>query len=159
MESLSKEYKAPPLKSSEKISEDLKKESFKDVPIYGSGEYATWFMPTRLEQLLDLKQQYPKAKLVSGNTEIGIEQRFLKAEYPYLISPTRVKELNELSCNKNGLKIGAATSLSDINNFLHNLYEKDKKGGSVETPIQRGVRGKFFIESFFFLRFFFFKKL
>lgn len=52
-----------------------------------------WFRPTSLAQLLDLKKQYPSAKMVGGNTEVGIETRFKNLLYPVLIATTHVPEL------------------------------------------------------------------
>ena len=54
--------------------------------------------PTSLAALLALKQQHPEAKLVVGNTEVGIEMKFKAASYPVLIGTTHVPELNEASC-------------------------------------------------------------
>lgn len=51
--------------------------------------------PTSLAALLALKQQHPDAKLVVGNTEVGIEMKFKAASYPVLIGTTHVPELNE----------------------------------------------------------------
>lgn len=36
------------------------------------GERVTWYRPTSLSKLLELKATYPDAKLVIGNTEIGM---------------------------------------------------------------------------------------
>lgn len=35
------------------------------------GPRVTWYRPTKLEELLDLKAKFPSAKIVNGNTEIG----------------------------------------------------------------------------------------
>lgn len=35
------------------------------------GPRATWYRPTSFDELLSLKEQYPKAKLINGNTEVG----------------------------------------------------------------------------------------
>ena len=46
----------------------------KDVPrkqLRFEGERVTWIQASTLKELLDLKAQYPEAKLVVGNTEIG----------------------------------------------------------------------------------------
>jgi xanthine dehydrogenase/oxidase len=52
-----------------------------------------WYRPTNLNQLLDLKVRYPHAKLVGGNTEVGIETRFKNLHYPVLLAVTHVPEL------------------------------------------------------------------
>lgn len=36
------------------------------------GKRATWYRPTRFEELLYLKSKYPEARIVGGNTEIGM---------------------------------------------------------------------------------------
>jgi xanthine dehydrogenase iron-sulfur cluster and FAD-binding subunit A len=35
------------------------------------GRRATWYRPTKLEDLLFLKSEYPEARIVVGNTEVG----------------------------------------------------------------------------------------
>lgn len=35
------------------------------------GERVMWIQPTTLNELVALKSQYPNAKLVVGNTEVG----------------------------------------------------------------------------------------
>lgn len=50
-----------------------------------------WYSPTKLDGLLKLKQQFPQAKVVLGNTEVGIEQRILRREYPVVICPSNVE--------------------------------------------------------------------
>ena len=39
------------------------------------GKRATWYRPTKFEDLLHLKSKYPEARIVGGNTEIGMLQR------------------------------------------------------------------------------------
>lgn len=53
--------------------------------------------PTSLASLLQLKKSYPEAKLVVGNTEVGIEMKFKNAQYPVLIGATHVPQLNKVS--------------------------------------------------------------
>lgn len=36
------------------------------------GERVTWYRPTSLSKLLELKSTHPDARLVIGNTEIGM---------------------------------------------------------------------------------------
>ena len=50
----------------------------------------TWLRPTALEDLLHLKKKFPDAKLVVGNTELGVEIKFKKCFYPVMIQPTKV---------------------------------------------------------------------
>ena len=52
--------------------------------------------PTTMEELLAIKAKHNDAKLVVGNTEVGIEMKFKVMAYPVLIGATHVPELNRL---------------------------------------------------------------
>uniref|UniRef100_A0A5B7CCF3 xanthine dehydrogenase n=1 Tax=Davidia involucrata TaxID=16924 RepID=A0A5B7CCF3_DAVIN len=73
-----------------------------------------WYRPLGLQHVLDLKARYPAAKLVVGNTEIGIEMRLKRIQYQVLISVAHIPELNKLSVKDDGLEIGAAVRLSEL---------------------------------------------
>ena len=49
-----------------------------------------------MEGLLQLKAEYPDARLVVGNTEVGIEMKFKDARYPVLVAVTHIPELNSM---------------------------------------------------------------
>ena len=38
------------------------------------GSRVTWYRPTNLQQLLDIKRAHPDCKIVIGNTELGLSQ-------------------------------------------------------------------------------------
>ncbi|XP_062084036.1 xanthine dehydrogenase 1-like [Humulus lupulus] len=73
-----------------------------------------WFRPLRLQHLLDLKAMFPDAKILVGNTEVGIEMRLKRIQYQILICVTHVPELNTLNVTDNGIEIGAAVRLSEL---------------------------------------------
>ncbi|KAL6770287.1 XDH1 [Auxenochlorella protothecoides x Auxenochlorella symbiontica] len=78
------------------------------------GPQAAWFRPTTLDRLLELKKEYPHAKLVIGNTEVGIELKFKHAAYPVLIGVTHVAEMNELTPGEKGVTVGASVTLTRL---------------------------------------------
>ncbi|XP_073502611.1 aldehyde oxidase 1-like isoform X2 [Phyllobates terribilis] len=82
------------------------------------GERITWYSPSNLEELLEVKYKFPKAPLVVGNTNIGIQMKFDGVIYPVIISPLRITELHIVSANDQGLLIGAAVSLSQVKQIL-----------------------------------------
>ena len=50
-----------------------------------------WFRPSSLDELLKLKFKYREsAKIVVGNTELGVEMRAKRSLYPVMIQPTKV---------------------------------------------------------------------
>nr|QEO19119.1 rosy [Mesovelia mulsanti] len=82
------------------------------------GRSVTWYRPTSLKTLLNLKKTYPSAKIINGNTEIGVEVKFKNCSYPILINPSKIKELTSVQVVGNGVKIGAAVTLTDMETFL-----------------------------------------
>ncbi|PSR86829.1 Xanthine dehydrogenase [Actinidia chinensis var. chinensis] len=73
-----------------------------------------WYRPLQLQHVLDLKARHPDAKLVVGNTEIGIEMRLKGFQYQVLVCVACVPELNKLGVKDDGLEIGAAVRLSEL---------------------------------------------
>ncbi|XP_027342144.1 xanthine dehydrogenase 1-like isoform X5 [Abrus precatorius] len=90
------------------------------LTLTGSGGLM-WYRPLTLQHVLDLKAKYPDAKLLVGNTEVGIEMRLKRMQYRVLISVMHVPELNILDAKDDGLEIGAAVRLSDLLNFFRKV--------------------------------------
>ncbi|KAM6945776.1 xanthine dehydrogenase/oxidase [Aplochiton taeniatus] len=76
------------------------------------GERVLWIQPGSLHELLDLKARHPNAKLVVGNTEIGIEMKFKNLLYPVILAPAYIPELNRVQHSEEGIVFGASCSLS-----------------------------------------------
>ncbi|KAK2567725.1 Xanthine dehydrogenase/oxidase [Acropora cervicornis] len=93
-------------------------DSGKPKSLYVKGDLVTWIRPTLLDELLELKMRHPKAKLVIGNTEIGIEMKFKNQNYPILIAPTHIPELNAVEKTSDGIRFGASVTLSTIEDVL-----------------------------------------
>nr|XP_039266877.1 xanthine dehydrogenase/oxidase-like isoform X2 [Styela clava] len=88
------------------------------------GNNVTWHQPTSLRESLTIKKQHPEARIVVGNTEVGIEMHIKGRTYTHLISPVNVKELNNMMESDEGVSIGAACSLTDVEQFLKAIIEK-----------------------------------
>ncbi|CAH2255899.1 xanthine dehydrogenase oxidase [Pelobates cultripes] len=86
--------------------------------VYFKGDGVTWYQPSNLSELLALKSKYPEAKLVVGNTEVGIEVKFKNMQYPVIIAPGWVKELNTIEYTQEGIYFGAACSLTTMGDTL-----------------------------------------
>jgi xanthine dehydrogenase/oxidase len=99
----------------------LRKSTYLNLSGFGS---LKWYRPLRLQQVLELKMKYPDAKLLVGNTEVGIEMRLKRMQYKVLISITHVPELNVLSVKDNGLEIGSAVKLSELLNVLRRVVKE-----------------------------------
>ncbi|CAH2076757.1 unnamed protein product [Thlaspi arvense] len=98
----------------------------------------TWYRPVSLRNLLELKANFPDAKLLVGNTEVGIEMRLKRLQYQVLISVAQVPELNELNVNDNGVEVGASLRLSELLSVFRRVVK--------ERPAHETSACKAFIE-------------
>lgn len=87
------------------------------------GNNTTWYRPTTMKSLLDLKTKFPEAKIVVGNTEVGVEVKFKHFIYPTIIMPNCVPEMNIIHETDNVLVVGAAVTLMDIENSFRKYIE------------------------------------
>jgi xanthine dehydrogenase molybdopterin binding subunit/xanthine dehydrogenase small subunit len=74
--------------------------------------------PTSLEKLFRAMAEHPNARLIAGATDLGLEitKRFQK--FPTLISVEAVAELNEIGSTETEWTIGAATTLTKLDDLL-----------------------------------------
>jgi len=94
--------------------------SIREVAYDFAGE--RFLRPTSLTQLLCLRRQYPQARLIAGATEIGLEITKKFQRLPLLISVEAVAELREISCDESHWRIGAAATLTQIQEKLAAEY-------------------------------------
>lgn len=78
------------------------------------GDVANWYRPVTLESLLKIKTELPEAKIVAGNTEVGIEMRFKHAAYRDLVYVGWVPELAQVVVNDEAVSLGAGVSLATL---------------------------------------------
>ncbi|KAL5273476.1 XDH family protein [Megaselia abdita] len=102
-----------------KMSDELDKQTllFKNNDV-------SWYRPTSLEHLLEIKNNHRNAKLVVGNTEVGIEVKFKDMIYPILVNTSQIPELHAIKKVEDGLWIGASVSLDTIDKFLKDEISK-----------------------------------
>ena len=82
------------------------------------GKTSTWHRPIDLDSLLNIKQQAPNAKIIVGNTEVGIEMKFKHAGYPQLVDGSAIPELNEIHVVEESLVVGSSVTLSTLVDYL-----------------------------------------
>ncbi|KAF6321937.1 hypothetical protein mRhiFer1_018423 [Rhinolophus ferrumequinum] len=104
--------------------------------LHFEGERVTWIQATTLKELLDLKAQHPEAKLVVGNTEIGIEMKFKNKLFPVIVCPAWIPELNSVEHGPEGITFGAACTLSSVEKTLQ---EAIAKLPAYKTEVFKGV--------------------
>lgn len=113
---------------------ELKSYNWRELTVDAGG--AAWHRPLTLRALLDVMAEHKNAKIVVGNTEVGIEVRFKTKAYPVLVSPARVPELNSIRASRSraaGLDIGAAVDLTSVGEHLADVVASSKtavRGGA-----------------------------
>jgi xanthine dehydrogenase molybdopterin binding subunit/xanthine dehydrogenase small subunit len=78
--------------------------------------------PASLAQLLELRRQYPQGRLIAGATEVGLEITKKFKRLPVLISVEGVAELREITGTGTEWRIGAAATLTQIEEKLAAEY-------------------------------------
>jgi xanthine dehydrogenase molybdopterin binding subunit len=82
-----------------------------------------FFRPLTLADLLVLKRKHLKAVFVAGATEIGVLLNKRHLRFPVLISTEGVAELREVSSTSDEWRIGAAATLTAIEEALGRVCE------------------------------------
>ncbi|XP_064182719.1 aldehyde oxidase 6 isoform X2 [Anguilla rostrata] len=89
-----------------------------------TGERITWVSPVTLEELIKLKSSYPRAPIVIGNTNIGLDIKFKGVLHPMIICPSRITELCEVTRMPQGVCVGAGSSLSAVRALMEELVQE-----------------------------------
>ncbi|MEY2466578.1 MAG: xanthine dehydrogenase large subunit [Verrucomicrobiota bacterium] len=88
----------------------------------GAAEYEfageKFFRPTSLTELLRLRKENPEARLIAGATELGLDITKRYKKFPTLISVEAVSELKEIKSTATEWHIGAAVTLTEIEDQL-----------------------------------------
>lgn len=119
----------------------LRTDKYDQQSLSFTGERTTWYRPTCLKELVELKHSYPDARLVIGNTEVGVEIKLKNMHYKTLIAPTHIPELNNISKEDNGISFGASVTLSMIEETLQeSMNEKQESRNRMFTAVVEMLR-------------------
>ncbi|KAI8588865.1 molybdopterin binding aldehyde oxidase/xanthine dehydrogenase [Geranomyces variabilis] len=83
-----------------------------------------WYHPTTIAELKAIMNQFPTAKIVTGNTELGIEVRIGGRDYPVMVNASDVKEITTFEETADGVWIGAGVTLKNVQVYLAQLIAK-----------------------------------
>ena len=78
---------------------------------------------------MQLQDLFPAAKIVVGNSELGVEMRAKKCIYPVMLHPVYVPEVNsiELTDDKQSVTIGSAVTLTHLEDFIRKVTKEKYK--------------------------------
>ncbi|WAQ98969.1 XDH-like protein [Mya arenaria] len=95
--------------------------------VFGSGEI-TWYRPVSLRQLLQLRDTFPSALLVMGNTTTGFAIKKHEFDGP-LIYGGDVTELKRCDVTDVGITVGGGCTMNELEEQLPVLEAKVKEDG------------------------------
>jgi xanthine dehydrogenase molybdopterin binding subunit/xanthine dehydrogenase small subunit len=81
-----------------------------------------FFRPDSLPRLLRLRKRFPDARLIAGATELGLDITKRFKTFPVLISVEAVPELREIKATPTEWRIGAAATLTRIEEKMAREY-------------------------------------
>ncbi|CAJ1087680.1 aldehyde oxidase 5 isoform X2 [Xyrichtys novacula] len=111
-----------------------------------SGKRVKLFFPLELWHLLELKAEHPAAPLIVGNTTIGPKMLLKGVHHPLVIYAGRISELRAVKWGDNGVTVGAACSLSslqeEMQGAVEEMEEEKTRGYRALLEILRCLAGK-----------------
>jgi xanthine dehydrogenase/oxidase len=118
-----------------------------ELVFYGDSR-RLWLRPVTLKQLLDIKNAYPSAKLVSGSSEIQVEVRLKNMSYAVSVYVSDICELRSIEipdddavlATMSDLVIGANASLTDIEDACRIIYSKLGRRAQVLEAARKQLR-------------------
>lgn len=73
-----------------------------------------WLRPVTIEQLLQIKEALPSAKIIGGSTETQIEIKFKAMNYAVSVFVGDIPEMKQYSLEEDHLEFGANITLTDL---------------------------------------------
>ncbi|KAK4157664.1 Molybdopterin-binding domain of aldehyde dehydrogenase-domain-containing protein [Chaetomidium leptoderma] len=117
----------------------LKKHDFR--PLAFGNKRKKWFRPVTLDQLLEIKSEYPNAKIIGGSTETQIEIKFKALQYPVSVYVGDIAELRQYSLNEDHVEIGGNITLTDLEGVCQEaLKHYGEARGQIFTAVYKQLK-------------------
>ncbi|WOC15293.1 xanthine dehydrogenase small subunit [Pseudochrobactrum sp. MP213Fo] len=109
------------------------------------GHGASYRQPATLRALLELREQYPKAVLLAGGTDLGVALADYHVDWDMVISTAHVQELRMIHEDATGFHFGAAVTWSEVLQAIGNQFPSLtvllRRFGSVQIRNQGTIGG------------------
>jgi xanthine dehydrogenase small subunit len=87
------------------------------APVALSAEGGTWSAPTEVSEAVAFLAAHPDATVISGATDLGLQITQRHTRFPALLDVGRLHELRGVSPIADGVRLGAATPLVDLEDW------------------------------------------
>lgn len=92
-------------------------------PLAFGNKRKKWYRPVTLRQLLEIKAEYPSAKIIGGSTETQIEIKFKAMEYAASVYVGDISELRQYDFKEDYVEVGGNVVLTDLENICSRAIE------------------------------------
>jgi xanthine dehydrogenase/oxidase len=92
-------------------------------PLAFGSKRKRWLRPVTLQQLLEIKNAFPSAKIIGGSTETQIEVKFKGMQYTPSVYVGDIAELRGYTFGEEHVEIGGNVSLTDIEELMKDAIE------------------------------------
>lgn len=107
------------------------------VPVELSVARGRWLRPVSLERFVHLKVKHPQARIIVGNTELGVEARFKGLKVDTFLCASHIPELLEIIETDEGLRIGASVTWTQLNNAIDQILSVAKLGDTEDSKFYK----------------------
>ncbi|PGG99147.1 xanthine dehydrogenase [Blastomyces parvus] len=117
----------------------LQKYEFK--PLAFGNKKKRWYRPVTVQQLLEIKDACPSAKIIGGSTETQIEVKFKAAQYVDSVYVSDIPELKQYVFKDDCLELGANVTLTDLETICDEAVKKyGPNKGQVFAAIKKQIK-------------------
>eukprot|EP00177_Eucheuma_denticulatum_P003133 GFKZ01005647.1.p1 GENE.GFKZ01005647.1~~GFKZ01005647.1.p1 ORF type:complete len:1395 (+),score=186.86 GFKZ01005647.1:345-4529(+) len=88
------------------------------IPLELSIAKHRWLRPVTLDRFVQLRMKHPEAKIIVGNTELGVEARFKGLKIDTFLCASHIPELLRITETEHGLRIGASVTWTQLNSYI-----------------------------------------
>lgn len=120
---------------------------YEPQPLCYGNDKKIWLRPTKLEQLVELKNAYPSAKLVGGSSEVQVEVRFKNSDFAVSVYVSDIADLKHTKIpsdaeleNATELVVAANTPLTELEQICRQVYAKLGKRAMVLEALRKQLR-------------------
>ncbi|KAJ1900432.1 hypothetical protein LPJ81_003946, partial [Coemansia sp. IMI 209127] len=110
------------------VGDDNNEPQMKPLAITAKDPATSWcqrfYRPLTLPGLLEILRDYPEAKLVAGNSEVGVEIKLKRAKFATQVYVNDIPELRQITEHADSVSFGANITLAHFEHTLDRLIAK-----------------------------------
>ena len=98
-------------------------QKYKPTAVAFGNRRKRWYRPVTVQQLLEIKNAFPSAKVIGGSTETQIEIKFKAMQYTASIYVGDIPDLRQYAFRPNHLELGGNVCLTDLEDICQEALQ------------------------------------